>query len=186
VGTHTRVDRGGLKAGGRTGIVQYEMISCNTDMSEVDPLNQDLFRSFRTAFHLHRRLMEKALACKGSHPAEAMCLRVLASCDGISQRDLAERLHLSRPRVTQLVQELERAGLVTRQVDDVDQRLTRVYLSDAGKRRSQELHHVFAELLDRTIGEMPASERAELTRLLDSLAAHTARVLEDGDEGAGQ
>ncbi|NLE74910.1 MAG: MarR family transcriptional regulator [Actinobacteria bacterium] len=155
-------------------------------MNEVDPLNQDLFRSFRTAFLLHQRLMEKALADSGSQPAEAMCLCALASHDGISQRDLADRLHLSRPRVTQVLQELERGDLVIRQVDDIDQRLTRVHLSHEGRHRSRELHRVFKELLDRTIGEMPAAERAELTRLLDSLASHTARVLEDDAEGARQ
>ncbi|NLG66918.1 MAG: MarR family transcriptional regulator [Actinobacteria bacterium] len=159
-------------------IVHREMVHCNTEMMGIDPLNIELFRAFRKAFHLHRRLLDKALADKGSYPAEAICLRIVGSHDGISQKDLADTLHLSRPRVTGLLQELERLGLVARRPDESDQRVTRVFLTEAGAQRTRELHRVFADLLECTLGAMPETERADLVRLLDRLTDCTKQALD--------
>jgi len=148
----------------------------------VDPLTADVFRAFRTTFHLTRQLLDRSLASRGTHPAEAMCIRVLDGRPGISQKDLAELLHLSRPRVTGMLQELERAGVVARHTDEVDQRLTRVTLTELGRIRARELQEVFAASLGRTIGAMQPEERRELGRLLDSLAAHAARALEQEEQ----
>lgn len=97
----------------------------------------------------------------------------------MSQRDLAEVLHVSRPRVTGILQELERSGAVMRSPDEHDQRLTRVYLTADGRRRAGEIHAVFAASLGRTIGAMTEADRRELERLLNILADITSRAIED-------
>jgi DNA-binding MarR family transcriptional regulator len=145
----------------------------------VDALSLGVFRAFKTAFQLHHRLLEKALAEKDTHPAAAMCLRLLWDRDGMSQRDLAEVLHLSRPRVTGILQELERSGAVVRSPDERDQRLTRVYLTEGGRSRASEIGGVFAASLSCTIGAMAEGDRRELERLLNILAENTSRAIED-------
>jgi DNA-binding MarR family transcriptional regulator len=150
----------------------------------VDALSLGIFRAFKTAFRLQHRLMEKALAEKGTHPGAAMCLRLLGEHDGMSQRDLAEVLHVSRPRVTGILQELERSGAVERSPDEHDQRLTRVYLTVDGRRLAKEIDAVFVALLDRTIGGMTVEDRRELERLLNILADHTSRAIEDDAQHA--
>ena len=145
----------------------------------VDGLSLSVFRAFKTAFYLHHRLMEKALAEMGTHPGAAMCLRLLGERDGLSQRDLADVLHVSRPRVTGILQELERSGAVMRSPDEHDQRLTRVYLTEDGLRRAREIDSVFAVSLGRTIGAMTEEDRRELERLLNILADNTSRAIEN-------
>ena len=149
------------------------------DPDGVDDLSLGIFRAFKTAFRLNHRLMEKALAEKGTHPGAAMCLRLLGKRDGISQRDLAEMLHVSRPRVTGILQELERSGAVERSPDEHDQRLTRAYLTENGLRLAKEIDAVFVGLIDRTIGAMTVEDRRELERLLRILAENTSRAIED-------
>jgi len=68
------------------------------DLDGVDDLSAGVFRAFLAALRLHRQLMVKTLAGHGTHPGQAVCLRLLATHDGITQRDLATALHLSRPR----------------------------------------------------------------------------------------
>ena len=137
---------------------------------QVDALSLGIFRAFKTAFQLHHKLMEKALAENDIHPAGAMCLRLLGERDGMSQKDLAEVLHLSRPRITGILQELERSGAVVRRPDEYDQRLTRVYLTEQGRGLAAKINRVFAASLSRTIGAMSEEDRRELERLLTVLA----------------
>jgi len=111
-----------------------------------------------------------------------MCLRILADQDGTSQRDLADILHLSRPRVTGILQGMERAGAVVRRPDQQDQRLTRVYLTADGRSLAKEVQAVFTASLHQTIGAMSEEDRAELERLLCILAENTSRALKNQKE----
>lgn len=136
----------------------------------VDPSSQEVLRAFMRTIHLHRQSMLKLLAAKGAHPGQAIYLRMLARNDGISQRDLAEKLMLAAPTVTSTLQRMERLGMVERRPDPDDQRVTRVHLTAEGRRLEAELHEVFSEYLVRTIDSMPDADRRELARLLGTMA----------------
>ena len=127
--------------------------------------------------------MQRRLSNPGAHHGELMSLRLLATSEGMSQKDLAETLHLSRPRVTRILQGLEKAGAVRREVDPDDQRVTRVFLTAEGRR--QELGHraAFEEYVNQTIGKLSDRDKLELTRLLDEVSGHIAElVCADGQE----
>jgi DNA-binding MarR family transcriptional regulator len=114
-------------------------------------------------------------------------VRALAAHDGISQRDLAEMLHLSRPTVTTMLQRLEQHGVVERRTDLQDQRLTRVYLTPTGLGLAEQLRAVFAEHIRRTFGRMPEPDRQELERLLRILSENAAQALHElGAPGPAQ
>ena len=151
----------------------------------VDELTALVFHGFRRATHLQRQLVLKTLAADGGHHGEAFCLRALSEHDGISQRDLATMLHLSRPRVTAMVQALEAAGVVARRSDERDRRLTLVFLTPEGRRRERELHARWADHINQTIGVLSEADRRELGRLLDKVSDHTSRILNDEEERGG-
>jgi MarR family transcriptional regulator, organic hydroperoxide resistance regulator len=153
----------------------------------VDAPSYGAFQSFMKTLHLHRQLMVRMLAEKGSHMGNAACLRVLSAQDGISQRDLAETLHLSRPTVTGMLQLMEKNGAIERRADEKDQRLTRVYLTDEGRKMDAHLRAGFAEYVERTFGEMPENDRRDLERLLDELSENIQRALQTTNEtGQGE
>lgn len=152
------------------------------ELEGVDPLSSRAFQAFMKTLHLHRQLMLRTLAGDGLHPGHAMCLRLVALHDGISQRDLAEMLHLSRPRVTTILQSLEREGAVVRRADESDQRLTRVYLTAEGRRLDGEWRKLSAAYVKQTFGALSQSDLEELERLLGELADHVARALQTSDE----
>jgi MarR family transcriptional regulator, organic hydroperoxide resistance regulator len=143
-----------------------------------------VFRAFLNAMRLHRQLMMKTLMARGANPGQAFCLRLLAAHEGISQRDLAEMLHLARPTVTRMLQAIEKSGMVERRPDAADQRLTRVYLTAAGRDRERAVSAIASDYVDQTIGTLPAADRRELTRLLGELAESLSRALAAGDEPA--
>ena len=109
-----------------------------------------------------------------------MSLRLLATGEGMSQSDLADTLHLSRPRVTRILQGLEKAGAVRREVDPDDQRITRVFLTAEGRRQELENRAAFEEYINQTIGRLSDRDKLELTRLLDEVSGHIAELVGPG------
>jgi DNA-binding MarR family transcriptional regulator len=123
--------------------------------------------------------MLRGLRHSGLHQGAVIALRLLAENDGMSQRDLAEVLHLSRPRITGILQSLEKAGAVRRLPDAADQRVTRVYLTPEGRRQEQEHRAAFEDYVNSTVGALGEQEKRELARLLSLLAErieHRVRI----------
>jgi len=152
------------------------MTALPADLDGVDDLSSQVFRAFMGTLHLHRRLMMQALADRGIHPGQAMCLRLLAANDGIVQRDLADALHVARPTVTKMLNSMEKAELVRRHADVVDARLTRVELTAAGHAEEKQMRAAAAHYVNATIATLPEDDRRELARLLEELGASIERA----------
>ena len=60
-------------------------------------------------------------------------LMVLWAQDGVSVRTLGERLYLDSGTLTPLLKKMETAGLVRRERAKEDERVTRIYLTEAGR-----------------------------------------------------
>ena len=167
------------------------LLAVHDGLAGVDELSARVLRAFLGAMRMHRQLMVKTLTARGTHPGQAFCLRLLASNDGISQRDMAETLHLARPTITKMLQAMEKSGMIERRSDSDDQRLTRVYLTDSGRTREHALRAVSAEYVDQTIGTLSEDDRLELARLLEKLSETIWLALEAAgdrphqDEGSG-
>jgi len=156
------------------------------DIDGVDPLSSSVLSSFRRTMHLNRQfLLRMSGADKGGGFGRAGVLRVLGKHQGISQRELAEFLHLSPPTVTTMLQKMEQDGLIERWGDETDQRVMRIRLTEEGCKRSDGLKVAYAQYVQSTIGSMSATDRAELARLLETLADNTAAALKKLDEPAG-
>ncbi len=126
-----------------------------------------IFSDFVAIVHLQRQLMFRVLAKHDLHPGQAMCMRVLSHAGGeITQSELADRLVLSRPSVTRLLQRMERTGLVVRRTDADDQRQTLVTLTPGGRDLEQRLEQALAEYAEATLARLPDADRAELSRIL--------------------
>ena len=147
------------------------------ELHRVDSLSLRVFHSFFKAMRLHRQLMFKMLSEKEIYPGQAGCLWILGDDDGIAQRDLAKRLHVASSTVTVMLQKMEAAGAITRKTDEEDQRVTRIYLTDAGRARQKEMNEVFANFVKAAFGAMPPDDREEFDRLLGVLCSNISQEL---------
>ena len=125
-------------------------------------------------------------ASRGTHPGQAICLRLLATEEGLTQRDLAQRMDLSRPTVSKMLHAMERGGVVARTPDPADRRLTRVVLTPHGRRLERALRGVAADYVKQTFGALPAADCEELVRLLDGLAGKVRAYDPPADRAAGE
>src|SRR5579859_5617775 len=71
---------------------------------------------------------------------QATLLCVLAIRDGMTQSEIAEQLSVQGATVTNMLQRLEETGLVIRRRDPEDNRLVRVYLTEAGREKERSIN----------------------------------------------
>ena len=147
----------------------------------LDGVVAELAQTFRIATLLHSRTFARRLAQKGSHPEEALCLRLLGYEEGISQRRLAKLMGRSPQAISKMLQGLESAGYLERRTDEQDRRVTRVYLKPSGKARDTELATVYTDFLNQTIGALPEADQLELNRLLSLFVSCLGKVSAETD-----
>jgi DNA-binding MarR family transcriptional regulator len=97
---------------------------------------------------LRHRCMHDRLDDLGLYKGQPLMLRVLWAQDGITQSELTDRLQRCPSTISKMVQRMEKAGFVARKPDPGDERLSRVYLTDAGRDirpQVEEIWRVFEE-----------------------------------------
>lgn len=94
-------------------------------------------------------------------------LSFLAEEEGLGNADLAERLYVTRPSVSALLERLERGGFIRREVAPNDRRGIRIWLEERGRNA---VSHIRTEARDYAAGLMDALSDQELERLAACLS----------------
>ncbi len=99
-----------------------------------DPLllaNQLCFAVYSTA-HAIGRVYKPVLDALGLTYPQYLVMLILWERDGLSVKDIGQRLQLDSGTLTPLLKRLEQAGLVARQRDPADERQVRITLTPKG------------------------------------------------------
>jgi len=80
-----------------------------------------------------RMRVEGAMDGVLTQPGARAILSMIATSDGLCQRELVKMTHLRPPTVSVILQKMEEAGMVERRCDEADRRIIRVYLTDLGR-----------------------------------------------------
>jgi MarR family transcriptional regulator, organic hydroperoxide resistance regulator len=155
----------------------WEPLPFPEQVEGVHPDTLQAFLAFNKVVNSFEQLMVKDLSEEDAQPSQITCLRLLAERDGICQRDIADALRISRARVTGIVQALERAGAIRRERDASDARLTRVYVTEAGRELDRQKGHIREARINQLFADMAPEDRVELRRRLDDLTDRIQTIL---------
>lgn len=111
--------------------------------------------------------MGERLRARNLSPAQFDVIAQVGSANGLSQRDLAGRLVVTEGNVTQLLDKLEKQGLVTRHADG---RCNRLVLTAQGRRLYDSVVPEQDSLIAKRFSVLDAHEQDELSRLLRKLS----------------
>ncbi|MFZ6031370.1 MAG: MarR family winged helix-turn-helix transcriptional regulator [Chloroflexota bacterium] len=81
---------------------------------------------------LHHARVHQLLEAIGLYRGQPRVLHILWKQDGLTHKELAAIMQITPATITRMLQRMERAGFVQRRLDPSDQRVSRVYLTEAG------------------------------------------------------
>ncbi|WCK55658.1 MarR family transcriptional regulator [Aneurinibacillus sp. Ricciae_BoGa-3] len=116
--------------------------------------------------HVMANELERRFKVHGITPSQWSILAVLWQREGIPQVELQQRLRLEGATVTGILQRMEKAGLIQRQVDKADKRAMLVYLTEQGKSLEEILIPEAKAVNELALKDFTEDERLFLVRLL--------------------
>ena len=115
----------------------------------------------------------------GLYRGQQFVLRALWTEEGITHSELADQLNVRPATITNTLKRMEKAGLVERRQDDEDQRVSRVYLTDAGRNIRGAVEEVWSELEGQAFAGLSLEEIAKLRQLLPQVRDNLMREVEE-------
>ncbi len=135
----------------------------------TEPSVRAYVRLVRSAERLHA-LVSRGLTEHGLSASQFSAMKVLRLHGKLAQRDIAKHILKSGGNITILVDNLETLGLVRRDRDTVDRRITYVQLTPEGERLFDEIYPPHLARIRDAMGALNDHECETLLGLLEKIS----------------
>lgn len=119
------------------------------------------------------RMFERGLAARisplGLTPGTFPALLELWEGDGLTQRELFERLDIEQATMANTLARMERDGLVRRQKDEADGRVQRIWLTDHARGLRNAAIEAAKSVNSETMAGLSAQEQRQLVALMQKI-----------------
>jgi MarR family transcriptional regulator, organic hydroperoxide resistance regulator len=142
------------------------------------PLAQSSGFLVRDANRAFQRLLEKRISGYGLKRGQWYFLRVLWGQDGLSQRELSDRVGTMEPTTVIALRSMERSGLIRRVRSADDRRKAQVWLTPKAKRLRDELLSVARGITDASEESMSENDLTVFRRVIARMTANLDKIEE--------
>lgn len=126
--------------------------------------------------HQHLTRLSTQLNQIGLSRGQPPVLSYLKDHQGCTQVDIATSMYMAPATVTKILQRMERDGWVTRQLDPEDQRILRVYLTEAGEKIQDAMWQIEGQVGDEFLEGFSAEEKRQLSDYLVRMRKNLIRL----------
>jgi len=143
-----------------------------TQSPESESLDQLLAQICR----LKHARVQALLETLGLYEGQPSMLRTLWAEEGLTHTELARRQRVQPATITKMIQRMEKAGFVERRPDLLDERVSRVYLTETGHAVQTGVRGVWHTLEKEAFAEFSEEERALLRQFLCQIRDNLLRA----------
>ncbi len=118
----------------------------------------------------------------GAHRGQGRIISLLREKDGISQRELAEMLHIRPPSLSEVLDKLEANALIERRQNEEDKRMSNVFLTEKGRETALQVEAARQSAADTLFVGLSQEEQESLSGLLDKLITTLEATRGDAEE----
>ena len=129
---------------------------------------REVWRSFA-------RCLQPRIAREGVSIGMWFVLRMLWDEDGMSQRELSERVGINGPTMVTAINSMERAGLVKRVQHRTDRRKINIFLTERGRKLKSKLWPMAAEVLTLGLSGLTPNQVKSLNKMLSQILLNLER-----------
>ena len=122
--------------------------------------------SVREVWRSFARCLQPRIAREGVSIGMWFALRMLWDEDGMTQRELGERVGINGPTMVIAINSMERAGLVKRVQNRADRRKINIFLTERGRKLKRKLWPMAAEVLALGLSGLSRNQVYSLNKML--------------------
>lgn len=141
-----------------------------------ESLNASLGYQIRVTHRDFQNHLKATIAPYGVSLGMWYFLRVLWEEDGLTQRELSDRVGTMEPTTLTALRSMEKKNLIVRQRNAVDGRKINVFLSDKGRKLEAVLLPQSARIVEQAVQDFSETERALLHRALVRVRENLGRA----------
>ncbi len=136
-------------------------------MTSLD--RDSLYYVFLEILRLHYQRTHVLLDKIGVYPGQPPLLFILNKNDGLSQKEIAEKIGIKASTITVMLKRMESGNLIFRKQDDADQRISRVFLTDEGRHLCEKSLEITKALQDECFGNFTEEEKVIFKKMLSKM-----------------
>lgn len=122
--------------------------------------------------HLLEQLYNKNLINEGLSISQARVIYLLYQNDGMTQSELQQDLLIKASSITKLIDVLAEKGLVIREVCPDDARIKKIYLTEEGRKKEENLYKISEATEANLLSSLSDSEGKDLISMLKSIKSN--------------
>ena len=145
-------------------------------LASLDPGKRRVLRAYLRAVALAEPVQRELAVRHGIPLGDLRAVRLLARMGEVPVHVLGEQLGVPRSTITNLVDRLEKAGLVERVASPIDRRVTLVRLSAAGGNAVDDVDFLLETDVAQRLFALTAEAQAFLAELLERVVATRAEA----------
>lgn len=131
-------------------------------------------KEYRRQFHMAVSQLDD-----GKNRGHGRILHEITEHDGITQKELAERMNIRPQSLTDALLRLENEGFITRMRSEKDRREQVVSITESGREHSEMIHKISAEVTHRLFSCFTDEEKETLASLLTKIASDSENIRKD-------
>jgi DNA-binding MarR family transcriptional regulator len=124
----------------------------------------------------HRKIMQHYLDETGVYQAQHRLLMEISRNRNASQKDIACSMGISPATIAVSLKKLEKGGYINKVMDEGDNRLNQVTITEKGNRVVEQSKQIFDSTDQRVFEGFTEEEKATLSELLQKLNANLVRM----------
>ena len=129
-------------------------------------------------YNYNNRLLARKTMAAGLHllSGQPKILECLWEADGSTPGDLSRHCALDKSTVTGLLARMEEQELIRRDTQDTDRRISRVFLTDEGRKQAQRVRQVCAQVDEQAWRGISERDRQRTVAVLEHLLQNLEEV----------
>lgn len=158
-----------LTAEGCPIIIAIDNVVTHNELGAVRLPEEKAGALLREVAVLFARIQREGAACCGATATQCSLLTELGRSGPVTLAELGRSLGLDKGWISRTVDALVVQGLVEKQPGAADRRTVLLSLTDAGQRQTAELNGTLNSQSDRIMSRVPAEERPQVIKALETL-----------------
>lgn len=148
----------------------------------MNKMDDRLGYAFARHRHAHHRYIHPRMKALGVFRGQPSVLLTIADLPGVSQVELARRVHVQPPTLARTIDRMEEAKFVTRESDPDDHRVNRVTLTDLGREIVIKLRAVHDSEHREVFSVLSPAEQEQLCSLIDRVTDRYELIIEESGQ----